>query len=234
LYNSDSKDLPSEFLKKEKEFIEKSRFGAAYNSIKETDVVSKAKKGVFKIAVHVDNIQKLFKLYKAPKGFKLPTLYRGIVTTQQFRDPFAMVAPGESVVFNQISSCSLQPATAVKFQRCSGDGPCCLLRLTVDPDVKFIPIFWESGESYVGSEHEVILEPMCEFKLVKKGTARISQNIGVYCDYNKFNNTGHITLNLYDIQVSKPKKESVTEFNTFMESLEKGAPVRNYEIKLSF
>lgn len=232
-------DMPhyaKEIQNEQKMLIEKTRFKSAYMALKESDLLSKAKQSLLVTIAHIDNIQRLFKLYKAPSGFVLPTLYRGLVTSPQFNDPFETMEVGESVAMKGISSCSLQPATAVKFQRCSSEGPCCLLRLKVDEDVKFIPLFWESGESesYVGSEHEIILEPMAEFKLLKKSTVRISQSVGIYCSYNKFNKTGHITLKLYDIQVSKPKKEVVAEFNEFLDSFEKDMRTPDIELKLRF
>lgn len=199
--------------------IAASQFKDTYKGIAGDDLYAQAKRQLLVTLGHIDNLRTLFKLYSRPRGYKLPTLYRGITLQPGAPNPYETMNVGDVSTVNQIASCSLNPATAISFQSCSDQGPCCLLRLKIDPDVKYIPIFWESAESYVGSEHEVILEPFAEFKLLKKSTARVPMNVGIHCTYNKFNKTGHLTMNVYDIQVSKPKKESIKDYDAFVETV---------------
>jgi hypothetical protein len=218
----------------DKEMIEKSRFKAAYKKIKGDDMISSAIKHLLINITYIENIRKMFSLYKAPKNYKLPMLYRGIFLDEFQKDPFKDKKVGDSITINQIMSTSLTPAVALSFQTCSEKGPCCLFRINLDNNVKFIPIFYIYGESYTSSEHEVIIEPFTECKLLARTTKRIPYDIGVQCPYNKFNKDGKITVTVYDVQISKPKKESIKLYEEILEKIEKNPEdaIANVEIKL--
>jgi hypothetical protein len=234
-YESDKKsDLA--WIKSNSDVIQKSRFKNLYNKLKGDDLETLAMKRFLLIVGQIENIRQMFTLYKVPKSYKLPTLYRGIYVDKDREDPFATSAIGDTVTINQIVSCSLSPSVALSFQTCSENGPCCFMRLKVDSDVKFIPSFWSFAESYVYAEHEVILEPFAEYTLLAKKSVRIPLEVGVKCPYNKFNKDGKITVTVYDVQVSKPKKETVKEYEKILDTIEKDikSAVGEINIELDF
>jgi hypothetical protein len=236
IYKSFPLQTDEKWEKTPEKLVENSRFKKLYKSLKDDDLTTLATKNFLVTLAHIENIRKLFDLFKAPKSFKLPTLYRGITLDKFQDDPFESKKVGETVTINQFMSSSLSSATALKFQSCSSKGPCCLMRLTVDSDVKFLPVFYVYSENYSSSEHEVLIEPFAEYKLIAKKTERIPFDVGLKCPYNDFNKEGKITVTVYDVQVSKPKKESIKKYEELLDKIEKDAKtaVRNVEIKLMF
>jgi len=120
---------------------------------------------------------------------------------------------------NGFQSCSLSIETAISFQTCSSNGPCCLFILNVHPAVKFLPLFWSSSESYNSSEHEVVLEPFTTFQLDEKRTERLPIEVARKCGYNRFNADGTITIDVYYITVKPPAAEADKEFVAIVDKL---------------
>jgi hypothetical protein len=120
---------------------------------------------------------------------------------------------------NGFQSCSLSIETAIGFQTCSSNGPCCLFVLNVLSAVKFLPLFWSGGESYNSSEHEVVLEPFTQFQLDEKRTERLPIEVARKCGYNRFNADGTITIDVYYITVKAPAANADAEFDAIVDKM---------------
>ena len=224
--------LESDLLweKTDKEIIHTSRFKNAYSSLKGKDLVTKTTKNFLITLANIENIRKVIKLYEVPKSYEVPILYRGFFD----HDPFEFGKIGDTTTLSQILSTSLSPSTALSFQFCSIKGPCCLFRIQLDSDVNFIPVFMTRGESYNSSEHEIIIEPFTECKLLGKKTARIPYDVATKCSYTNFNKDGTITVTLYNVKISKPKKENLKLYEKLLQNIEKDvkSAIQTTEVKL--
>lgn len=230
-FKLDTLDSSLYWDKMDEDIIKTSRFNSVYKSLKGDDMVTKTTRNFLITLANIENIRKVINLYKVPKLYEVPILYRGFFD----HDPFESGKLGETVTLSQILSTSLSPSTALSFQFCSTKGPCCLLRMRLDSNVKFIPAFMTHQETYENSEHEIIVEPFTECKLVAKKTARIPYEVASKCSYTNFNKDGKITVTVYDVQISKPKKEHLKKYERLLKTIEKDVKsvIQNTEVKLS-
>lgn len=193
----------------------KSVYETAYEQFEAdpTNIVKAMKAAVLSTIIQIQTLQRAFQLFKAPAKYVLPTLYRGISVADPVKQPFHGVVAGQSVTMPGFQSCSLSIETAIGFQSCSSNGPCCLFVMQVDPAVKFLPLFWGTSESYASSEHEVVLEPYTQFVLDAVQTERLPINVARKCNYNKFNADGTISIDVYYITVKPPATDASAAFN---------------------
>ncbi len=201
---------------------ERSPLKAAYNAAFEqfeadaSNIMKAMKAAALGTIIQIQTLQRAFQLFKPPANYVLPTLYRGISVADPVKQPFYGVVAGQSVTMPGFQSCSLSIETAIGFQSCTSNGPCCLFVMQVDPAVKFLPLFWGTSESYVSSEHEVVLEPYTQFVLDSVQTERLPINVARKCNYNKFNADGTISIDVYYITVKPPAAGAMGALNTLV------------------
>ena len=181
-----------------------------------TNIVKAMKASVLNTIIQITALQQAFKLFKPPANYVLPILYRGISVADPAKQPFHGAVVGQSVTMSGFQSCSLSIETAIGFQSCSSNGPCCLFVMQVDPAVKFLPLFWGTTESYSSSEHEVVLEPYTQFVLDAVQTERLPINVARKCNYNKFNADGTISIDVYYITVKPPGADASAAFDALV------------------
>ncbi len=201
-----------------------------------SDLLSAAKADVIYNVYEITNLRRAFKLFKAPANYVLPTLFRGLNISEPAKQPFYGMTAGQTITMSGFQSCSLSIETAISFQTCSSNGPCCLFVLQVTPGVKFLPLFWSSSESYNSSEHEVLLEPFTEFQLDEKRTEHMPIEVARKCNYTRFNADGSITIDVYYITVKPPKANASTSFDGFVDKIKTNfdESVRSIKLELDF
>jgi hypothetical protein len=199
----------------------KESYDAAYQLYEENpkDLFSALKANIIYNVYEIMNLRRAFKLFKAPSTYSLPTLFRGLSIADPTKQPFHGISVGQTITMNSFQSCSLSIETAISFQTCSSNGPCCLFVLNVQPAVKFLPLFWSSSESYNSSEHEVVLEPFTQFQLNEKRTERLPIEVARKCGYNRFNADGTLTIDVYYITVKPPASDADNEFNAIIDKM---------------
>ncbi len=201
-----------------------------------SDLLSSAKADVIYNVYEIANLRHAFKLFKPPANYVLPTLFRGLNISEPTKQPFHGITVGQTITMSGFQSCSLSIETAISFQTCSSNGPCCLFVLNVQPAVKFLPLFWSSSESYNSSEHEVLLEPFTEFQLDEKRTEHMPIEVARKCNYTRFNADGSITIDVYYITVKPPKAHAGAAFDSFVDKIKTNfdESVRGIKLELDF
>jgi hypothetical protein len=199
----------------------KTLYDAAYTQFESnpSDYLTAIKAELIYTLYEIQNLRRAFKLFNPPKQYTLPTLYRGLSISEPANQPFHGISSGESITMKGFQSCSLSIETAISFQTCSSNGPCCLFVMTVDPAVKFLPLFWSNTESYENSEHEVVLEPFTQFQLDEKRTEYMPIEVARKCGYNRFNADGTITIDVYYITVKPPSQNACADFDDLTEKM---------------